>query len=293
MISIEASYNVVKIKVEVKLMLKLEEYIARRKAEDKLNEFDLNTKDDNLKICVNYMFEYFNQYLDPAQLNEKTILANEKIDKYRKQLDKFETEIQEWLVQIYEGYDRQIHKSINHLLKKNELFYLFHTESEFRSFSYDCYAQLIKKNHFLKDYPEELFKYIKEFHLINSSELKEWQNPAISEDIDKWIENTWVKYHVSIWAFVDHYITRFSENEEMWPVKHKVKLQGVPFNSYDYKQKSNLFNLNSLYPKISYKPFIKGKKQFLEILMMHTWLHSIERDSTDYWQEYFKKVIKN
>lgn len=274
-------------------MLKLEEYIAKRKAEDKLNEFDLNSKDDNLKICVNYMFEYFNQYLDPTQLNEKTILANEKIDKFRKQLDKFETEIQDWLVQIYEKYDKQIHKSINHVLKKNEAFYLFHAESEFRSCSYECYAQLIKKNPFLKDYPEELFKYIKEYHRMKSRELKEWQNPTISEEIDKWIEDTWIKYNVSIWAFVDHYIMRFSDSEEMWPAKHKVKLQGVPYNSYDYRQKTNLFNLNSLYPKISNKPFIKGKKQFLEILMMYTWLHSIEGDSTNYWQEYFSKLINN
>lgn len=57
-------------------MLKLEEYIAKRKKEDVLNEFDKDKKDNNLKICVNYIFEYFNNYLNITELEERTILKN-------------------------------------------------------------------------------------------------------------------------------------------------------------------------------------------------------------------------
>ena len=39
-------------------MLTIEEYIARRKKEDKLNEFDLDARTQNMKICVDYVFEY-------------------------------------------------------------------------------------------------------------------------------------------------------------------------------------------------------------------------------------------
>ena len=59
---------------------------------------------------------------------------------------------------------------------------------------------------------------------------------------------------------------------------------------YDYKQKSNLFGLNSLYQKMPKKPFIRGKKQELEIIMMYCWLHTIESDA-EYWYEYIQKVI--
>ncbi|GAA0290164.1 hypothetical protein GGQ92_003247 [Gracilibacillus halotolerans] len=45
-------------------MMTLEEYIAKRKREDKINEFDVDSKIDTMRICVNYVFEYFNQYLD-------------------------------------------------------------------------------------------------------------------------------------------------------------------------------------------------------------------------------------
>lgn len=40
-------------------MLTIEEYIARTKKEDKLNEFDLDARTQNMKICVDYVFEYF------------------------------------------------------------------------------------------------------------------------------------------------------------------------------------------------------------------------------------------
>lgn len=62
--------------------------------------------------------------------------------------------------------------------------------------------------------------------------------------------------------------------------------------TYNYKQKTNLFNLNTLYPKISNKPFIKGKKQFLETLLMYNWLHTIEGDPDNYWEEYLKQILK-
>ena len=81
-------------------MLRLEEYIAKRKREDLLNEFNKDKKDEKLKISLNYIFEYFNNYLNISELEER-ILKDEKLEKYRRQLENYEHEIQEWLVNIY------------------------------------------------------------------------------------------------------------------------------------------------------------------------------------------------
>ena len=77
----------------------------------------------------------------------------------------------------------------------------------------------------------------------------------------------------------------------MWPTSHRKKSQ-YSFRKYDYeyKQKSNLFNLDSLYRKIPKKSFIKGRKQELEILFMYYWLHDMQGDS-DYWNEYLEMVL--
>ena len=61
-------------------MLSIEEYIALRKKEDKLNEFDLDARTQNMKICVDYIFEYFNNYLNSTEAEEKTVHHSEKLE---------------------------------------------------------------------------------------------------------------------------------------------------------------------------------------------------------------------
>ena len=78
----------------------------------------------------------------------------------------------------------------------------------------------------------------------------------------------------------------------MWPASHRKKSQySFRKYDYDYKQKSNLFNLNPLYRKMPKKSFIKGRKQELEILFMYYWLHDLEGDDDGYWQQYLETVL--
>ena len=80
----------------------------------------------------------------------------------------------------------------------------------------------------------------------------------------------------------------------MWPVKSRIKLEHPYLDrkyDYNYKVKANLFNINSFYTKYINKPFIKGKKKQLEMVMMYTWLHSIESDDT-YWNEYLLQHVE-
>ncbi|MBU8852757.1 hypothetical protein [Priestia megaterium] len=273
-------------------MLSIEEYIARRKKEDKLNEFDNECLQENMKNCVNYVFEYFNQYLDIKKMEEQTILNEDRLNKYRKQLNNYEEEIQEWLVSIYNEYDKQINRSIVSFLKKDKLFLLYHKDSEFRSISYECYAHLIKSHPYLKNQTEMLFLFIKDFHRLQSQFVNLSSSPFISMEINEWLEKSLKKYSVNILTFASEWVNFFYDNEELWPVKHRQKSkESWRKYEYDIKQKNNLFNLNSLYTKIRNKPFIKGKKQELEILMMYFWLYEIVGDPDNYWDEYLNKVL--
>lgn len=274
------------------IMLSLEEYISKRKREDKINEFDIDARMDNMRICVNYVFEYFNQYLNIEEMEQKTFLNEERLVKFRNQLELYDNEIQEWLVNIYDIHEKHIHRSIISFLKKDELFFLYFKDEEFRSCSYDAYAQLIKKNAFLKGQTEMLFLFIKDYHRIQSELEINTPSVFLTEDINEWLEKTWTKYKVNIWAFASDYLSRFFNDDSLWPSKHKIRgnEEWKPY-MYDYKQKTNLFNLNSLYTKISKKPFIKGKKQYLEIILMYIWLHSIWGDEENYWEEYRTKVV--
>lgn len=271
-------------------MLTLEDYIAKRKKEDKLNEYDIDAKLDNMRICVNYVFEYFNQYLDATRMDEQTVLNVERLEKYKNQLHKYDPEIQEWLVSIYDHHDRQINRSIISFLKKDELFFLYSTDQEFRTVSYDCYAQLIKKNTFLKNQTEMLFQFIKDHHRVVSQPMQEILSVNIAEEVNEWIEKTWNKHQVNLMAFGSDYVSRFFDEEDKWDVKHTIKSNySWRKYDYDYKQKNNLFNINLLYRRLN-KSFIRGKKQYLEILLMYCWLHEIESDE-NYWHEYLSKTL--
>lgn len=272
-------------------MLTIEEYIARRKKEDKLNEFDLDARTQNMKICVDYVFDYFNNYLNTTEADEKTVLHNEKLEKYHKQLREYEPEVREWAVGIYNEYGKQMNRYIGNIMKENELFFLYDTDSEFRNASYDCYSRLIKKFSFLKDQTEMLFLFIKDYHRVESEQRFGFGVPSISEEITDWVDKTWAKHQVNLLAFAYDWINSFYEKEDIWPSTHRKKSQySWRKYDYDYKQKSNLFNLDSLYRKMPKKSFVKGRKQELEILFMYYWLHDMEGDN-DYWQEYLEAVL--
>lgn len=65
-------------------MQSLEEYIAKRKIEDGLNEFDSSQKMNNIRTCIDYIFEYFDQYLPIQGAEKRTVAENERLLKYEK-----------------------------------------------------------------------------------------------------------------------------------------------------------------------------------------------------------------
>ena len=146
----------------------LEEYIVKRKREDGINEYDLEKRSENTRICVNYIFEYFNNYLDLKPADEKTVLHEQKVDKYRHIVREYNSEVREWLVSIYSSYGKYMHKQLMNLITDN-YFLLYDSEAEFRALSYDIYPKAIKRFKFLDGQSEMVFLFVKEAHRIRNS----------------------------------------------------------------------------------------------------------------------------
>ena len=105
-------------------MLKMEEYILQRKQEDNLDEFNLDKKVENIKSCIDYIFEYYNNYLNEEDVSEKKIEEDEKIRKYRKQISQYNDEVADWLVKIYEKQNNQkLNNVIGVMLESDCMFY--------------------------------------------------------------------------------------------------------------------------------------------------------------------------
>jgi hypothetical protein len=96
--------------------------------------------------------------------------------------------------------------------------------------------------------------------------------------VDKhYIQKVWCEY----FAFCDDWANYFFDNPEIWPKGHKWKSEyyakrheyGNNISSsllydYDYKQKSNLFGLDTLYRNMPKKSFTKGRKQEFEFVLI-------------------------
>ena len=116
----------------------LEQYILMRKKEDSLNEYDLSKRSENIRICVNYIFEYFDNYLENSPDSEKTFLEEQKQDKYRQLVSKYSPDVQDWLVELNSRSSKHVHRHLQNLIEET-YFLLFNTDSEFRSLSYSIY----------------------------------------------------------------------------------------------------------------------------------------------------------
>ncbi len=211
-------------------MITLEEYILKRKKEDGINEWDRDKRAENTRICVNYVFEYFNNYMETKAADEKTILHENKIEKYRKIIMNYDSEIQEWLISLYSSYGNYMHKNLINYID-DPYFLLYNSDAEFRALSYNIYPKIIKKFKFLNNHSEYIFLFIKDQHRVDSL-LSPYNEYHITDTIDEWIEETYQKHGVNLFQFCFNWVEKFSDNPDIWPVHHKKK-------SKDYSKYSN------------------------------------------------------
>ena len=253
-----------------------------------MNEFDSSQKINNIRSCIDYIFEYFDQYLPIQGAEKRTVAENEKLMKYQKTLRDYTPDIQEWFVSIYDTYGKQANKMITGFVNDVDDFLFMYEEAEIRSLSYDCYASLIKKCPFLKNQAEMLYKFIREYHIKETNAYVEFM-PDISPKITKWLQDTVTKYNINISMGLDCYLNKFWDNPEAWPARSRIKLEYPILDRkyrYNYKRKTNVFNIDGLYNRLAHKPFIKGHKKQMEILMMYLWTHNIDGDDDNYWDDY-------
>jgi len=284
--------------------MKLEEFIFKRKKEDGINEYDLDKRSENTRICVNYVFEYFNNYLDTPPSDEKTILHEQKVDKYRKIISEYDSEVQEWLVSLYASHGKYMHRYLKNFIT-DDYFLLYDSEAEFRALSYEIYPRAVKKFRFLEGQSEMVYLFIKDEHRVRNRFASYDEGIFISEGINEWIDDTYKKFGVNIYNFCSEWVSYFYDHPELWPKGHKQKSKDyeewakfknatIPesfFWDYDHKQKNNLFGLDALYRNMPKKSFTKGKKQEFEVVLMYYWLHDIVPDDDRYWDTYVENVL--
>ena len=274
-------------------MLSVEEYIHKRKTEDGVNEKDKDKRMDNMQLCMNYLFEYFNQYMDSMPEDPKMVQHIQKIEKYRDRLSNYSPEIKEWLIDLYSEYGKYVNVTIRNMIE-DDLFLLYDSDAEYRALSYGIYAKAIKKLPFLSGQSENLFNLLKDIHTDDSIMTPFHEERILPGDVNEWVNKTYYKHGVNLFAFCYEYMNWFWQSPEVWPKNRKSKDQrrtiytpkDFMYWHYDCRYADNRFNINELYRRLPRKPFLKGKKKKLEAVMMYSWLFEISAGDNNYWGEY-------
>ncbi len=280
-------------------MLSLEEYIHKRKIEDGINEKDQEKRMENMQFCMNYLFEYFNQYMDAAAEDPKMRQRSQKIEKYYDLLRNYTPEIRDWLVELYSEYSKYVNVTVRNMIE-DDLFLLYDSDAEYRALSYGIYAKVIKKLPFLAGQSENLFNLLKDIHTDDSMMTPFQEKYILPGDVNEWVNKTYYKYGVNLFAFCYSYMSDFWQSPETWPRSRKSKNQKYSYYTpkdfmywhYDCRPADNRFNINELYRRLPRKPFINGNKKRLEAVMMYTWIYEIGAGESDYWKEYCDQYEK-
>lgn len=260
-------------------MLSIEEYVACRKQEDNLKEYDLYTRAKNTRICVNYVFDYFNDYLPQHEQTAKKYMNTDKIEKYKSRIQNYNPEVQNWLIDLYSKHYNLLHFTIRHIIDKDDYFLLSYSEEDFRSIANECYSKLTRKYTYLRDEKKGIFLFAKDYHRIESLGFRDENIPKLPQNITEWINNTSLNYHVELTAFAFEWCSRkLRDHTIIKPLDTRDIISYSDFK-LDLSQKENLFNIDNLYNDISNRPFITNRKQELLTIIVYYWT-SFFKDSS-------------
>lgn len=271
-------------------MLTIEDYIASRKKKDKLDEFDFQKHSENMGAVIQYVMEYFNEYLNLEDYSYEQVKTQQVIDKFKEGIIESFPTTYEFIISYYWSSKKRIDRLLSKAYEEIEDIEVFYLPEDDRKV-----AEYVYKNKLKVAATEELLSNI----AIMSKEYRETQRekPSISDmkEIDNaisdWVIEVYRKYKVNLLDYAREISYKFYERY----VDREYDRQTETFyyiNKYDYRYQDNPFNINDIYNRNKHREFIDGHKGELEMLIMYFWLFEDVHDES-YWPEYVNLCIEN
>lgn len=271
-------------------MYTIEEYIAMRKKKDKRNEFDFNKHSENMGAVIQYVTDYFNEYLNIEDYSQEQMKVQQVIDRFKKGLMERYPTSQEFIIDYYwknrKRLDTYVEKAYGEL-EDSELFYELEDYQEIAE--YVCTKKL---NVEMTDELIEKLKIIAKEYQMNSSEAP---TNADMKDLDNsivdWVKVTYKEYRVNLLNYASYISSNFSETY-IKTIYDRTEELFYHINEYEYRYQENPFDITDIYERNQHRVFIQGHKGELEMLIMYVWLFE-EVNDQDYWSEYINLCVTN
>lgn len=269
-------------------MLKLEEYIVKRKKEDKIDEFDFKKHSANMASIIKYVTDYFNNYLSLEDYDYEKIKTQQTVDKFKNDIQKKYPETHEYIISYYLNNKIRLDKYVSKAyegMKDSELFYK--EEDYIKVAKYVIEKKL--------NVPMDGMLCHKLSIMAREYKQAESESPSISEmkELDNaivdWIKGVFRKYHVNLLNYASEVSYHYYETYVVREYDRETEVFYY-INKYDYRYQENPFDINDIYARNEHREFIKDHKGELEMLIMYCWLNEEIKD-LDYWAEYVQLSI--
>ncbi len=270
-------------------MLTIDEYIAKMKRADKMDEFDYLKQSENMAAVIKYVMTYFNEYLTLETCDAEMIKLKHKMDKLEGEIESKYPRSKEFILNFYLQYRIGIHKEVKKWLEGILYFPFFHTEDDFSSAADDFCTGYKLKNAIMNEYRSNIQILIAEIKQYDTEEPSPSEMIHLDSNLVTWVRDTYRQYGVNLSSFAyDHAYSYYQRY-----VKYERGIYGEGsyyVNNYNHRYNNNPFDLDRIYDDNKHRPFLKDRRGELEILVMHEWLISMVYDD-DYWPEYVNLCV--
>ncbi|MEK3735213.1 hypothetical protein MKX64_22645 [Paenibacillus sp. FSL M8-0334] len=270
-------------------MLPVEQYIAKMKKKDKLNEFNFQNHAENMTTVIKYVMDYFNTYLDPEAFDYERIKIEQSALKIEQEIGSGFPRSKDFIIDYYKRTKSRIDKTFRSWLDELKYVDLFNCKEDYEN-AVDKFCTSHKmKGKGIEQYKDRL--------IVLTEEIRENDNeqPSISgfkyldSSLIAWVKQVYRVYKVNLFQFAESYIRPYYE-EYVELIYNREQEQFYYINRYNHRYNNNPFDIDEMYEDNRHRPFIDGRKGELEMLIMYVWIFEDVHD-TDYWPEYVNLCV--
>ncbi|MEA4830862.1 MAG: hypothetical protein VB121_12890 [Enterococcus thailandicus] len=255
--------------------MKIEEYIKLRKKYEGFDETEYKNKEDNIRKLIEYIFDFY-KILEDDQSSQKNLQLKELRRKvnYQYEIDSFSEDTQRWLIKLFNQYNVKVNRKLSIVLDDTDYFLLISDEKDLEKLSYSLFAEVVRKQAYLSEYPLEILSFAKDYYGIYSknTSLSSFKY-QISLKSKKFIKDVHNEYGINLVAWAKSYLNYFYSRVTLWPVSHRIETEedGKRIVQYNMNANRNVFALNVVLEKLSDSNGVssllkKNKKILVELL---------------------------
>ena len=227
--------------------------------------------------------------MNPEDYNYELIKLQQTIEKSKKILINQFPKTHEFIEEYYLNKKKRVGTFIKKACDAQKDIDICYNETEFLGIAKEV-ADRLSDNELTDDDFNKIVLAVKEYWDYYMSKPNRSEMKGLDNNIVKWVMDSYREYGVNIASYAFNIAWKWSDKY----VEHKYSRQYEEhyyINSYDYRYQDNPFDIDEEYEKHRDKPFMHGKRDYFEMLVMYSWLFDILED-TSYWPEYEKLCVK-